>query len=110
DAVLHHLMAVGADRVIDLRRRDAAGVLQVRIERYPVVLLGEVLADRRKADATVHEFPIRTVMLFAPGQPSTCGTDDRLKNRADAAAELKRIAAHEIALGVGLIKFLAPQT
>ena len=48
-------------------------------------------------------------MLFAPGQPSCLRADDRLDDRADAAAELKGIAAHEIAARIGLVEFLAPQ-
>src|SRR6185295_6556893 len=35
--VIHHLPAVGADRVVDLRRRDAMAVLQHGIERDAVV-------------------------------------------------------------------------
>src|ERR1700681_4128508 len=47
--------------------------------------------------------------VFAPGQPPPSRTYNRLHDRGDAAAELKSIAAHEIAVGVGLIKFLAPE-
>src|SRR6266478_417482 len=110
DAVLHHLQVVRADRVIDPRRRDAAGVLQHGIERYAIVLLGEVLADRRKTDAMIQELAIDPVMVFAPGQPPRLRTDDRFEDRTDAAAELKSVAAHEIAPRVGLVEFLAPQT
>src|ERR1700731_3087518 len=63
-----------------------------------------------KADAMVHELAIDPVMVFAPGQPPRLRTDDRFEDRPDAAAELKGIAAHEIAPRIGLVEFLSPET
>ena len=68
DAVVHHAQRVLADRVIDLRRGDAVPILQHRIERDPVVLLRQVLADRRQADAAADQFAEGAVMALAPGQ------------------------------------------
>jgi len=72
DAMLHHPVAIGADGVADSRRRNAAGILQVRIERYPIVFLGEVFADRRKTDAMVQELAIDPVMVFTQGSRPAC--------------------------------------
>src|SRR6185503_15395845 len=42
--------AVLADRVVDLWRGNAVAVLQYRIQRDPIMLLRQVLANRRKPE------------------------------------------------------------
>src|SRR5437879_1467622 len=53
--VVHHLPAVLADRVVDLRRGNAVSVFQYRIERDAVMFLGQILADRGDAEAMAIE-------------------------------------------------------
>ena len=73
------------------------------------MLLRQVLADRRQADAPTDQLAEDAMMVLAPGQAAVGIADDRLGDRSDAAAELVGVAADEIAAGVGLVEFHAPQ-
>src|SRR5439155_2742300 len=97
------------DPVVDPRRRDAVAVLQHRVERDAVVLLRQILADRRQAEAMTIEAAKGGVMALAPGQEALRFAGDSLGDRPDAAAELERVAAHETARRVGFVELLAPQ-
>ena len=48
-------------------------------------------------------------MVLAPRDAAGIARDDRLENRRHAAAELEGVAAHEVALRIGLVELLAPQ-
>src|SRR4051794_9269555 len=65
-AMVHHLPAVRADRVVDLRCRNAVAVLQYGIERDAVVLLGQILADRGDREAMAVELAKHAVVIRAP--------------------------------------------
>ena len=77
DAVLHHAARVLADRVVDLRRRDAMAVLQHRVKGDAVVLLGQVLAGDADQQAMVQQRAIDAVMVLAPGQAAGAQIGDR---------------------------------
>src|SRR5262249_4246396 len=109
DAVVQHAPRIVADRVVDARRRNAMAVLQDRVERDAVVLFGEVLADRGDADTMTSQRPEYAMVLGAPRQTLVAGADHRLHDRPDAAAELERVAAHEVAGRIGLVELHAPQ-
>ncbi len=72
-------------------------VLQHGIERDAVVLLGQVLADRRDREAMAVELAKHAVMVRAPWQNALGLARDRFKHRPGAAAELDAIAADEAA-------------
>ena len=110
DREVEHAAGVLADGVVDLGRRDAVAVLQHRVERDPVVLLGQVLG----ADADRHA-------VADAGRGRRRG-GPRPRARRPLASALtasvpmpmarlnwKLIAAHEAARAVGLVELLAPQ-
>src|SRR4051812_39564681 len=108
-SMVHHLPAVGADRVIDLRRRDAVAVLQHGIERDAVVLLGQVLADRGHPETMAVELAEHTVMVRTPRQNTLLLARDRFEHRPGATAELDAITADEAAREIRVVKLLAPE-
>ncbi len=108
DRVLQHPAAVRAERVVDLRRRDPAGVLQHRVQRHRVVRLGQVLADREHAGRVLEHLPIRAVVPFAPGYAPARHSGQRREHGAPAPAELVGVAAHEAPAAIRLIELLAP--
>ena len=67
DRVIQHAAGVLADGVVDLRRRNAVAILQHRIERDPVMLLRQILADADR-HAVTDQAAERIVMALAPGQ------------------------------------------
>src|SRR4030095_11501576 len=85
DAVFHHPRGVLSDPVVDPRRWDAMTVFQNRVERDAVVLLRQVLADRRQAKAITIEATEGGVMTGAPRQQALCLAGDGLGDRPDAA-------------------------
>src|SRR3954463_540857 len=86
--MLHHLPAVLADRVVDLWRGNAVAVLQYRIQRDLIVLLRQVLANRRKLEPRTVELAEDAVMIGAPRQDALLLSDDSLEHRPGAANEL----------------------
>src|SRR6185437_5224888 len=96
-SMIHHLPAVLADRVVDLRRGNAVAVLQHGIERDAVVLLGQVFADRGDREAMAVEPAKHAVMIRPPWQNALLLARDRFKHRPGAAAELDAVAADEAA-------------
>src|SRR5690242_16651414 len=84
-------------------------VLEDGIERHPIMLLGQVFADRGQADAPADQLAEDAMMVFAPGQAAVGIAEDRLGDWADAAAELVGVAADDIAFGIGLVELHAPQ-
>src|SRR4051812_47484054 len=107
--VVHHLPAVGADRIINLRRGDAVAVLQHWIERDAVMLLGQILADRRDREAVTIEFAEHAVMIGTPRQNTLLLAGHGFEHRPGAAAELDAVATDETARQIGVVEFLAPQ-
>src|SRR5262245_23335032 len=107
--MIHHLPAVLADRVIDLRRRDSVAVLQHGIERDTVVLLGQILADRGDREPMAVELAEHAVMIRAPRQDALLLARDSFEHRPCATAELDAVAAYEAAREVGVVKLLAPE-
>src|SRR6266702_3838323 len=107
--VLHHLPAILADRVVDPRRRDPVAVLQHWIERDAVVLLGQILADRRDSEPMAVELAEDAVMIRAPRQNAILLTYDSFKHRPRSADELDAVATDEAARLVRVVKLLAPQ-
>src|SRR5258708_39131504 len=87
-SMLHHLPAVLADRIIDLRRGNAVTVLQHGIERDAVVLLGQVLTDRGDPEAMAVEPAKHAVMVRAPWQNALLLAPGRCKHGPGAAGRL----------------------
>ena len=108
--VVQHTAAVLAQCVVDLRRRDAVGIPQHRIERDGVVRLGKVLADRHHAGAPAEQAAIGAMMIGTPGQPSGRHAVHRGHHRPLPAREFERVATHEPARAIGLVELLAPDT
>src|SRR5579872_7471527 len=108
-AVVHHAPGVLAYRVVDPGRGDAMAVLQDGIERHPIMLLRQVFADCGQPDAPTDQLAEDTMMVLAPGQAAVGIAEDRLGDGSNAAAELVGVAADEIAFGIGLVEFHAPQ-
>src|SRR5215216_3435464 len=108
-SMLHHLSAVLTERVIDLRRGDAVAVLQHGIEGDAVVLLGQILADRRDPEAMTVEPAEDAVMIRAPRQNAFLLARHRFEHRPRTAAELDAVAAHKAARQIGVVKLLAPE-
>ena len=106
--VIQHAAAVVAERVCDLRRRNAVGVLQHRIERDGVVFFRQVLADRHHAGAVPEQFPVGVVVVDAPGQAADLHAVHGDLHLVLAARELERVAAHEISGRIGFVELLAP--
>ncbi|UCF52213.1 MAG: hypothetical protein JSV48_23570, partial [Bradyrhizobium sp.] len=95
--MVHHLLAVLADRVVDLRRGNAMAVLQHRIERDAIVFLRQILADRGEAQPVAVELAEDAVMIGAPWQNALLLADDGLEHGSGAAHELDAVTAHEAA-------------
>ena len=108
-SMVHHLPAVRADRVVDLRRGNAVAVLQHGIERDAVVLFREILADRGDAQPMAMELAEHAVMIGAPRQNALLLARDGLEHRSCAADELDAVAANEAAREIGVVKLLAPE-
>ena len=98
DAVVHHRRRVLAHACSRSSAPGCRCVLQHRIERDAVVLLRQVLADRRQPDAAVEQ--LRGRRGGGP-RPRAAGRPPSLTSAsmtgADAAAELEGVAAHEAA-------------
>ena len=92
DAVLHHAPGVLADRVVDLRRRDAMAVLQDWVQRDAVVLLRQILARNADQQQPVVQRTEDAVMVLAPREATGGHAGDRFVRRASAAGELQRVA------------------
>src|SRR5262249_53920566 len=107
--MLHHLPAVLADGVVDPWRGNAVAVLERGVERDPIVLLRQVLADRREPQSMAVELAKYAVMIRAPGQNALLLADDGFEHRAGAAHELDAVAADEPARQVGVVELLAPE-
>src|SRR3984893_19094259 len=88
NAVFEHSRAVLADRVVDARRRDAMAVLEDGIERDTVMLLRQVLADRRQAEPVAIKAAERGVVARPPRQQALGLAGNGLRHRNRAAAEL----------------------
>src|SRR5260370_29269564 len=110
NAVFEHARAVLADRIVDARRRDAMAVLEDGIERDAVVLLRQVLADRRQAEPVAIKPAERGVVARPPRQQALGLAGNGLRHRSDAAAELKGVATHETARRIGIVELFAPET
>src|SRR5450631_4609468 len=110
NAVFEHSRAVLADRVVDARRGDAVAVLEDGIERDAVMLLRQVLADRRQAEPVAVEPAERGVVARPPRQQALGLAGNGLRHRSDAAAESKGVATHETARRIGFVELFAPET
>jgi hypothetical protein len=108
--VVEHAPAVLAHRVADLRRRHAVGVGELGIERHPVVLLGEILADHHHAGGAIEELLVGLVMTLAPGHLARRHPPQRRRDGSVPAHGLERVAAHEPPGGVGVVELLAHET
>src|SRR6185437_7538474 len=71
--------------------------------------LGQVLAGDADAQAAVNQFAIDAVVVLAPGQTAGGLALDGLADQAAGTGELQRVAADEIAGGIGFVELLAPQ-
>ena len=83
DREVQHAAGVLADGVVDPGRRDAVAVLQHRIERDPVVLLGQVLGADADLHAVADHAAEGVVVALAPGQQAVGLGVDRLGADAD---------------------------
>src|ERR1700741_3735256 len=106
--MIQHTAAVLTQRVGDLRRRNAVGVLQHWIKGDGVVLLRQVLADRYHARAVAKQLAIGAVVFGAPRQAADLHAMDSRHYRSLTAGEFERIAAHEPPGAVRLVELLAP--
>ena len=85
-------------------------VLQHGIERDAVMLLRQVLADRRHRKTVAVELAEDAVMIRAPRQDALLLAGNRFEHRSGAAAELDAVAANEAARDIRVIELLAPET
>src|SRR5713226_9310739 len=109
NAVFEHSRTVLADRIVDTRRRDVMAVLEDGIKRDAIMLLRQVLADRRQAEPVAIKPAERGVVARPPRQQSIGLAGNGLRHRSDAAAELKGVATHEAARRIGFVELFAPE-
>src|ERR1700733_14434610 len=108
--MIQHPAAVVAKGVLDPRRGDATAILQHRVERYGIVLLGQILADRHHSGTVAEQFSKCVVMRWSPRQTSRRHAGDRRSYRTLTAVEFESVTTYKAARRVRLVKFLAPDT
>ena len=106
--MVQHAFSIFADLVLNLGRRYAVGVGEHRVQRHPVMLFRQVLSHQSHAHNVtkpLREFP---VVVPTPGHRlAQQAAESRSQRGQFVAQHLHVVAPQEIAIGVGLVEFLA---
>ena len=103
----HEALVVLVEAVVDMRRRQAARILDRLRQRHPVAGLGQVVADDQDAEAAGEMIPEPAMMPRTPGRAIAAVRPHRLVAGAVDADDVQRKPVDETARRIGLREFLA---